>query len=166
MKKRVSGMYFSNPRKISHKSDGFTLIECIISMAVFEIMFGIEVTFLLRTINNFNTMAGDNKSLYYFNETFVFIKHQIDTCLSCKTSGDNIIEITQKDNNTKNYITLNKNNNLVIYYGNTYERYNYIFRGVKEFNVKENGDVIYISIVDKEGKKYERCLGIKRKKVS
>lgn len=158
-------MYFLNLMKTSHKSCGFTLIECIISIAIFEIIFGIEAVFLFRIINNFNVMTSQNKNMYYSNEAFTFIKHEIDTSLSCKVLENDVIEITQKNSSIKKYIKLDQNHNLVIYNGNPYGYNNYILKKVKEFNVRENGSVIYIKIVDKEGKNYKRCFGIKRKKV-
>lgn len=169
-------MYFLSPKMMPYKSDGFTLIECIVSIAIFEIIFGVEAVFLMRLMNNFNEMTNQNKNVYYSNEAFTFIKHEIDACLSCSVLENNVIEITmaaqedkenKKDIITQNYIMMYQNQNLIIRYGSIEgNNFNYISKGVKEFNVKQNGSVIYIKIAYKGGKKYERCFGIKKKMVS
>lgn len=155
-------MYYLSLKKRAHRKKGITLIECIISISIFEVVMGIEITMLLRYINILNKISDESKNLAYINEAYFYIEHEIETSSSCKLVDDNVLEIIDKISGRKDYIML-YNHNLVIRYGSGYSNYNKILEEINDFRLKEKGSIVYVTIINDEGKKYERCFGIKKR---
>lgn len=143
------------------KKRGFTLIELLISLALIGIISLIGIKNL--ALNNKIYYMEVNKDLeeFYINEAFVFIEYKINKSISVeKTSkyGRNMIKLTS---DRKSFIEL-YGSTLIIAYDTEYPtNYNNIMYSIKGFNVEEIDNVIYIKIVDKYGKEYERCFGKK-----
>lgn len=154
-------MYYLNLKKRARRKKGVSLIECIVSILIFEMIMGLEITMLLKYINILNQISIESREFTYINETYFYIQDKIETSSLIKFTQDNVIEVIDKDSSRKDYIMIT-NHNLVIKYGSRNSRYNKILEGVSDFKLKEKDNIVYITIINNEGKKYTRCFGIKK----
>ncbi|MDS1002539.1 prepilin-type N-terminal cleavage/methylation domain-containing protein [Clostridium sporogenes] len=140
------------------KKKGFSIIEILIGLSIMSIVSLYIIKVTVKYTSNYKIKREDALEAIYIEEAVNIIKHILDREASSMVVGDSI-KIERYDGKGYDYIRKDRTGNIIISYGANYSpTTNNICRGVKEFNVKENGDVIHLKIVGKKGKKYTRCL--------
>ena len=146
---------------MARKKRGFTLIELIISLSLITTISLIEIKNLALNNKIYYMEVNRNLEEFYINEAFTFIDYKINTSTSVERTskyGRSMIKLTS---DRKSFIEL-YGSTLIIAYDTEYPMdYNNIMYSIKEFNIEEKGNVLYIKIIDKYGEEYERCFGKK-----
>lgn len=107
----------------------------------------------------------ESRESFYVNEAFLIIESQINSAKYTKINN-NKIALKRYDETGFDYIRKDKDSDIIISYGSIYSSAtNNILKNVKEFNVEDKGDLVYITIEIKRGIIYKRCLGLERKRV-
>ena len=140
------------------KRKGFSIIEILIGLSIMSIVSLYIITITVKYTSNYKIKKEETLETVYIEEAFNLIKYVLDKEASSKVIED-IIKVERSDDKGYDYIRKDRAGNIIISYGAKYSTTtNNICRGIKEFNVKEKGDVIHLKIVGKKGKEYIRCL--------
>ncbi|WP_409069921.1 prepilin-type N-terminal cleavage/methylation domain-containing protein [Clostridium sp. FAM 1755] len=140
------------------KKKGFSIIEILIGLSIMSIVSLYIIKVTVKYTSNYKIKREEALEAIYIEETVNIIKHILDREASSMVVGDSI-KIERYDDKGYDYIRKDRTGNIIISYGDKYSpTTNNVCRGVKEFNVKENGNVIHLKIVGKKGKEYTRCL--------
>ncbi|MCR1934172.1 prepilin-type N-terminal cleavage/methylation domain-containing protein [Clostridium tepidum] len=140
------------------KKKGFSIIEILIGLSIMSIISLYIIKVTVKYTSNYKIKKEEILEYIYVEEAFNTIKHILDRESSSIVVGDSI-KIERYDDKGYDYIRKDKAGNIIISYGAKYSsNTNNVCRGIKEFKVKENGEVIYLKIVGKKGKEYTRCL--------
>ncbi|EJP6473385.1 type II secretion system protein [Clostridium botulinum] len=140
------------------KKKGFSIIEILIGLSIMSIVSLYIIKVTVKYTSNYKIKREEALEAIYIEETVNIIKHILDREASSMVVGDSI-KIERYDDKGYDYIRKDRTGNIIISYGAKYSpTTNNVCRGVKEFNVKENGNVIHLKIVGKKGKEYTRCL--------
>jgi prepilin-type N-terminal cleavage/methylation domain-containing protein len=140
---------------------GLTLIEVLISTALIGTLIAYEVMIFGRYIIINKNNLKQQETERYVDEAFDFIGNEIENCSYLRNEGNCII-IGNNNNEFEDRIELKPVNTLVIRYGDKDGNYsNVIADYIQVFSVYIHGKVMYISITDANGKKYEKCYGIR-----
>lgn len=140
------------------------MVELLISMCI-TTMIMISVSSILIKVTL--TYSESIKNIY---DTFIFEKgcqEVEDYCISKKECSFLVQnnEIVIKSSETK-VVTLNNSSKILTVYnsygvnGRFYDRY--LIKNIKEFKAMQNENVIYILLKDKEGRKWERIINVKK----
>lgn len=140
---------------------GFTILELIAALGMSSIIITVLISMFLKYSTNFNKGTLEITNYFYISEAFLFIKNEIYKAKDVKIY-ENKIEINYTDGVTKKIIQSNGKNNIVIVHMEESVRrsVNNIATNVKEFSVVQKSNTIYITIMDNNGEKYEKCFGI------
>lgn len=143
---------------------GFTLIEVLISAALIGIIIAYEISIFGKFVIVNKKSTNQQEVERYVQEAFDFIKDQVENCIYLRTEGDCIIVGVLEDKTegvVENRIELKSGNSLVIRSGKSTEKSPPVISDyIQDFNVFVHGKVMYISITDTNGKKYEECYRI------
>ncbi len=140
------------------KKKGFSIIEILIGLSIMSIVSLYIIKVTVKYTSNYKIKREEALEAIYIEETVNIIKHILDREALSMVVGDSI-KIERYDDKGYDYIRKDRTGNIIISYGAKYSpTTNNVCRGVKEFNVKENGNVIHLKIVGKKGKEYTRCL--------
>ncbi|KOR26653.1 type II secretion system protein [Clostridium sp. L74] len=140
------------------KKKGFSIIEILIGLSIMSIVSLYIIKVTVKYTSNYKIKREEALEAIYIEETVNIIKHILDREASSMVVGDSI-KIERYDDKGYDYIRKDRTGNIIISYGAKYSpTTNNVCRGVKKFNVKENGNVIHLKIVGKKGKEYTRCL--------
>ncbi|RUT62719.1 prepilin-type cleavage/methylation domain-containing protein [Clostridium botulinum] len=155
------------------KRKGFSIIEILIGLSIMAIVSLYIIKVTVRYTSNYKIKKEETLETVYMEEAFNSIKYILDKEAASTVIGDvikvdkeaastvigDVIKVERTDDKGYDYIRKDRAGNLIISYGAKYSpTTNNICRGVREFNVKEKGDVIHLKIVGKKGKEYIRCL--------
>jgi len=146
---------------MARRKRGLTLIELIIALSLVGIVSLIGIKNL--ALNNKMYFMEVNRDLeeFYINEAFIFIEYKIDKSTSVERTYKYGRSMLKLASNKKSFIEL-YGSKLIIAYDMEYPmNYNNIMHNVKGFEVEEKGNVLYIKIIDRYGREYERCFGKK-----
>lgn len=139
---------------------GFTLIELIVAFALMSILTTMLLSLFYYINSPFNKKINYNRQYCCGMEALKYIEDKINNSCENKEVTNNSIGITSDDKVNK--YTINKyGKKLIIRYDTIYKegnRYNIILNDIKDFQVKEKNNIIYISIVFKGDKIVERCM--------
>lgn len=158
--------------KIQSKKCGISILEVLIAMSVISILMLTILSISTRCYSLFSECIRNNEENYNVYEAYAFIDNKLN-----KSNNTVIYENKITINITQNYINeeslVNKNTiefnagskELIIKYfqDDEYKSTNVILRNVNGFNIVQKNLVVYITIITNDGRKYERCLGIKIK---
>ncbi|WP_251859476.1 type II secretion system protein [Clostridium sp. Marseille-Q2269] len=136
---------------------GFSIIEVLIGISIMSIVSLYIIITTLTYTSNYKGKREETLESVYIKEAIEFINYTLD---KEKTSMvlENSIKIERVDDKGYDYIKKDKNNLVISYGSKNSSNTNIICRNIKEFNIKEKGDVIHIKILGKKGKEYKRCL--------
>lgn len=143
--------------------NGFTLIEVIISTALISIILSLVIVLFFHFRVDFNHEILQNKNNYYMNEALMFIESQLNREMTNLEVIGNTIHLDLEDGKKK--IIEKRNSNLIIRYGTKYgmtNRNNKIITDIKDFQVTENNNLLYVKIIMEEGWEKERCFVLNR----
>ncbi|KAJ51495.1 prepilin-type N-terminal cleavage/methylation domain-containing protein [Clostridium tetanomorphum] len=144
---------------------GFTLIEVLMSISIISIVSLILFKNLVVYLTLYNKESNIAMEEFYVNEALIFIEQQINEANSVQVLGDannNELKINYEDKS--NYIKI-KNGKLVIAYFKSDSGYiNNIMLELEDFLVEKSGNLVFVKIITKHGKEYERCFGIREEK--
>lgn len=139
---------------------GLTLIEVLISAALIGTIIAYEVSFFGRFIIVSRKSAKEQEIERYIQEAFDFIRDKVENCVYLRTE-ENCIIVAMPGDETEDRIELESNDSLVIKSGKSTEKYPPVIADyIRDFNVFIHGKVMYVSITDTYGKKYEKCYRI------
>ena len=141
---------------------GFTIIELIISIGAAGIIATVMVSMLLTYNSSYIKKSGEHRDYFYSMEALMFIQNEIKNAKSVYVAN-NIIELYYVDGTIKKIIKLNSHDNIAITHmeNNSAEASNNIVTDISSFEVLQKNNLIYISIMRKNGEKYEKCISIK-----
>jgi prepilin-type N-terminal cleavage/methylation domain len=157
----------TNIRKkfFSFKRKGFTLLEVIVSIAIFLIIGSCAVKVLTLSIVDFKGIAEDTKEEFYVDEAYRFIEQEckMDT-KTVEVIGNKIkLERFSFDNPSRHpidYIEKSGSNLLIRYtaYGLNLGT-NVILRNIQDFSISRDNNLLYIKIKKDSERCYELCIG-------
>lgn len=140
---------------------GFTLIETLISAALIGTIIAYEAMIFGKYIIIHKKIINQQETERYVEEAFGFIENELENCSNIRITENTLILVSSEDANEES-IKLKVENSLVIeYLYNSGKYYNVIANYIKDFGVFIHGKVLYLSLTDTNGKKYERCYGLK-----
>lgn len=164
-------MFYIKKRNIIKKR-GISLIEVLIAIGVISTLFCMILNITAKCNSIFFQCIKNNKENYYVYEAFNFISNRLDSSNNIDIEN-NIISINLTHNSineeslvNKNIIKFDSNQKelIVLYYkDNDYKKTNVILKNASNFEVLQKDSVVYITIYTKDGRKFERCLGIRRR---
>ena len=145
---------------------GFTLIETVTALAIASVLLCFESSILIKYFNNYNSYINRSKSSSFCMEALVIIDNLLYDNMEEIQVKNNTINVSCKDNK-KRVIYLNSNSGkvLVDYYdgnGSDFSAANVVCTRVSNMEVVKKDNVIYLTITNKEGEKFSRCLGVKK----
>lgn len=145
---------------------GITLIELIAAMAIAAVLLSFEAVVFTKYLNNFQRDNYVGKLNSFCDEFFVIFEQLISENMQQIEVANNKVIITCS-NNQKKVIQYNNVSKkiLVDYYdeaGIDFCAANVICTNVKEMTVDKKQNVLYISVVNNRGVRFERCFGIKK----
>jgi hypothetical protein len=141
------------------------LLEVLLSLAVSNIIIVLLLSMMLKYNSAYINITKEYKDYFYSTEALMYIQKEI---LNSKYVfiSNNRIDIYYpsgiEDDINKKCIQLNYAHNLIVdyYKDELYMGTNNILKDLLEFNVNQKNNTIYISLILKNGEKYERCFGI------
>ncbi|NMM61391.1 ComGF family competence protein [Clostridium sp. P21] len=140
------------------------LIELMLVISLIGIITSVQAVVMGRYMKIHRQEINSSRESFYINEAFMIIQHEIDDGRYIKIKGDNVIVI-RSNKGRFDYIRKDKDSDIIISYGSEYfSTPNNILKNIKNFNVKKDKHVMYISIETKKGNVYKRCFPIEREK--
>lgn len=144
---------------------GFTLLEVLVATAIGAILLSLECYIFVNSVSEYNKTIIGLRDEAYCDEGLIIIKNLIYENMLEVNSKNNEIDITTADNQLKR-IHLIKNSGKVMVdyyniYGYEYKASNVVMVNISNMTVTENGNSLYISLVDNEGESVSECFGIK-----
>ncbi|WP_343762322.1 prepilin-type N-terminal cleavage/methylation domain-containing protein [Clostridium oceanicum] len=137
---------------------GFCVLELLVALSILGILSVFVLKTTLVNMKNYKLSRKNSTQYLYIDEAFNFINSEFSKAKKC-TVDKNTIKIERIDNKGSNFIRKDTDGDIIISYGNKYSRNNNnIVKNVKDFTALEKGEVVYISIMDRYGKIYKRCL--------
>ncbi|WP_242655242.1 hypothetical protein [Clostridium cellulovorans] len=143
---------------------GYVLVEMLIAMCITTLIMISVSSILIKVTLSYSEAI---KNIY---GTFIFEKscQEVENYCISKKDWDFSIEnneITIKSSETKIISLNNSSSILTVYnsygiYGKFYDRY--LIRNIQEFKTMKKENLIYIFIKDKEGRKWERIISVKK----
>ena len=144
---------------------GFTLVECIVAMAIASSILSFQCMVLIKYCNM--NVINNVKSIEegYLTEGAIIIEKLILNDFKEVEIKDNFIFLTCKDNSKKT-IRFNSNSKkiLVDYYdcGSNFSKdTNIVCSNISDMTVVKKNYVLYISITSIGGQKIDRCIAVK-----
>lgn len=153
---------------------GFTLIETTISLAILSILLVTITSMLFSQISLYKHFIKKDKYENYSKEALRFIETQVQDIKNSEVEIDENKLIVRKENGDINKIykvTMKNNKSKIIieYYKKikSVKKKVSVIENIEDFKIYRNKNVIFLSIENKDGEKYDKCIGIReRKKVS
>lgn len=144
---------------------GFTLIEILITISIVSVMSLLGIKNLVAYLNLYKKESRHTLEEFYVNQAFIFIEEQFDEnqYIELFTNNQNKNEIKITSNDISNYIKLKGNKLVIAYYESDSIYTNNIMYDVKNFTVEAVNNIMYVKIMTKYGKEYERCFAIRKK---
>ncbi|MEW9093685.1 MAG: hypothetical protein AB2417_01275 [Clostridiaceae bacterium] len=143
----------------------FSIIEVIIYISVFTIIFTLTGKNLALQLYNYGKNMNYQQEELYVDQAFIYIEEKLregDHIEVLKNKNGSEIKIVTKG--ISDYIKYSRGKIIISYGKSNYGPTNNIMLNVKKFLVHDIENTIYINIITMGGKEYERCLGVKRKK--
>lgn len=150
---------------------GVTLIELVVALSITSILLVIGLKTFSKDVFTYKKLIKVDREESYAVEALRFIEGEIYDLHNnyIKVQGNTLM--IKKSNGDKNLIrAVNKDHGkvrLVITYDkvvNANKVTNTITEDIKAFQIEEDKNLIFISIDTMEGRKYERCFGIREDK--
>lgn len=145
---------------------GFTLIELVLTLAILSILSLIGIQLLSRNVWKYkNTITLVREESYarealrfiegeFYDVNNKLIKVEVDKLIIEKNNGDrNTIKSIKKSNGSFKVV-----NSYYKLKGNTTTT-DTVVEDIKNFLVKNNENLVYVSIYTMHGEKFERCFG-------
>lgn len=144
---------------------GFTLIEVLVSMAIASILLSFQCIIFVKyfNVNSRETKYIRDKNYYY--ESFVIMENLIYDEMIEVNVQNNEINIICKNNENKRIRFAKTSEKILVDY---YDRYgviktsNVLGTKIRNMEVNKKDNIIYISLINKEGEKVSRCFGVKK----
>lgn len=140
---------------------GFTVLEIIIATGLSAILI-IWISYVFLMYNSYyKTSTEKYRETIYCTEALMFIEDEINNSNNV-TVTNNTVELTEAEGNNKNYI-YQKNNSIVIAYkvNDDIKAVNKVINNIKDFYVIQKEKTIYVTLINNNGVKYERCFGVR-----
>lgn len=151
-----------NIKSKKNRKKGFTLIELMISSSLIGIVICSQIIVLCKYMRIHKQEINKSRESFYVNEAFMIIEHQISIAKYIKVENDVII-LKSYDRARYDYIRKDKDPDIIISYDSMYSsNTNNILKNIKDFKVKQDDQLLYITIETKKGNIYRRCLGSER----
>ena len=143
---------------------GFMLLELIIAFALIGALVCTEITAVTKYMKIYNEDIGHSRDSFYVNEAFDFLEYIVDEALYVEVNN-NIIKLERYDGTGFDWIRRDTQGDILISYGSCYSSIsNNIIKNVKSFEVSEVERVLFIRIITKKEKVYNKCIYLDTKK--
>jgi len=143
---------------------GFALIELIIAVALTGALVCTELTAVTKYLKIYKEDVEVSRDSFYVNEAFAFLDYIVDEALYVEVQ-DNIIKLEKRDGTGSDWIRRDSEGDVIISYGSCYSlNTNNIIKNVKSFEAKEVGRIIFISVITKKEKIYNKCIYLNTEK--
>ncbi|MCY6960470.1 type II secretion system protein [Clostridium brassicae] len=149
---------------------GFTLIETTISLAILSILLVTITSMLFGQISLYKHFVEKDKCENYSKEALRFIQTQVQDIKNSEVEIDENKLIVRKENGDMNMIYKvpmknNKNKIIIEYYKKiqSVKKKVSIIENIEDFKIYRNKNVIFFSIENRDGEKYEKCIGVREK---
>lgn len=139
-----------------HPCKGRTLLELITALSISVLITMMLVNIYVRSIKNYNETQQYDSEVTSIYEALMYIDHYINDSLDYHV-GNQKIFVTDKYGKVGNYIFLNAGNIRVAYKNGSGALP--LLYDVSEFNLNQNGKVIFIEIVTKKGNVGKKAVG-------
>ena len=148
---------------------GVMLLEVLVATAIGTLLLSFECFSLIKSANWYDKNIITLRDSAYSDEGLIILKKLIYTDMVQVNATDNKIVIATSDNKRK-MISLSENaGKIMVHYYDSYDNYNneYKAANVVAYNISsmvatKNGDLLYVTLVDKEGNRVSQCFGIKK----
>lgn len=149
------------------KKKGSTLIELLLAISISLIVIPLVLNIFLYQIKTYNKTLQNNKNCFSVNEAFMYIQHQVKNNTKEVNVGSKELLLFKTNNTEKHQISIHNNNLVITYYKKYGDIYYYngsnnILTKIQDFNVEQYNNYINISIDYKNGKRYSRCISLKK----
>lgn len=135
-------------------------------MAITSILLSFQCIIFVKNLKDYNTDVKVIRDKNYCNESFIIIENLIYEEMKEINVENNDIKIICKDNENKRIRFVNNSGKIVVDYydksGTTIKTANVIATNIRSMKADKKGNVIYISLTNKQGETVERCFGIKK----
>lgn len=147
---------------------GFMLLEVLVATAIGAILLSFQCCILIKSVNWYNKNITTLRDSSYCDEGLIIIKNFIYMNMVEVNTTNNEIDINTSDNMLKKIYLIRSSEKVVVDY---YDDYGYgygliatnvVAQNISNMEAIKKGDLIYISLVDNEGKRISQCFGIKK----
>lgn len=151
-----------NTKDKKYTKKGFALIELLIAASIVGIIVSSQILILAKYMRIHRQEIIRSRESFYINEAFMIMEYEIKSAKYVSVEN-NKIKLKSYNRTGYDYIRMDKDPDIIISYDSSHT--NNILKNIKDFKVKQDGQLLYIFIETKEGNVYKRCLGLERVKI-
>lgn len=145
---------------------GFTLIEVVVAGALLGILLSMQTGLLSKYMKFYKTDILESREAFNAYEAFAFIEYAVNISEYVRV-GNDVIELEREDGKGTDWIAMNGNGNLAIFYdSDSYNINNNIMKNVRSFKTEQRGMVLFVSIITLKGNEYKECIMLKTEKAT
>ncbi|MDF2504038.1 type II secretion system protein [Clostridium sp.] len=144
---------------------GFTLIELVVAMAITSMIISFQCVIFVKYLKAYSkdTKLITNKA--YCNQSIIIIESLIYDGMKEVNVENNDIKIISGNNENKKIRFVKNTKKIVVDYYDVYgsiKASNVVGTNISNMKAMKKDNVLYLSIMNKEGETISRCFGVKK----